>query len=1147
MDFELFNLDEDDDLLSTACLVATQDHLAAPQHTQVLENIEAEIVLPQLQCSGEDSTHAQFASDSFVKCGFMLNRPEQTWREVSGEQILTELEFGVEQMCGHGNVNYLFGTACMNIQHLWASIRQPLNAGEGHINNPQRRQQVTYLFYWLLQYTSEEQWPLLRPNLESLRLLINRLTEADTWKLVYFANSCKGNECKAASYHMLHGALEWKLLDLCVLYKYELRTLAEQPVGNVKSNKTFVSQLERLFDDLVTCSLYFYDKKRPAELLYCSPFPCTCIKECWLYLQLALEKWSLTILAVADEKITFWQIFNERMANLKTKMDKFSLTSLSLAEFSNWLLHALVRLFGFRSNGHFVGPTHTRALTDTAENVDALEKCTQQFLNCTPSEEQTRVFICLLMPTLLEWWRPRVSIPTMLWEHFHKRLNTSFYVSGSAPSNLAVACASGKAYVERYCALLTRDESTTDANLCSYTLFILLMGKNLKRLLATAATRHQAQKLLGRIYTKFSAQKFLALNETGIHHLIELFLALALCGDFEDLAPKLSAKLLCISLDKIPAVRQIAIAKGHMALLILYAERRCDISEYVSKLLQQLAAINNDLCVSKVLADSLLEIFMHADDFRRGEHLLIDAWLPNYMQACTPVEQDRSLEALHLIFGKLQRNETIIESNSALFKALNAHILPFVMQQFASGYSQWLPQLAADFCTHACTVPDTQTFQKLFGCFIDAPVVCRQSLPQFLNKVLQTERAALIEPNVVLHVWLKSLVQLTAVNEDVAQLTRYVVKLQEFALMTDNLNADELMQAKEPLCVFIASVGKHYDTCVAMNQQRRFRIADNLNAYLRDFDKWLQADLKLEKAEVAFRFYSFLAIVIYNCVHIVYTKSKVSCFFHVVMTRFVLPTNVQMGKAPDVKLAQLIHKIWPVLVQGIGRLNFKADPYINKTLTDLIQKWTPHFKISPNAKLVARPFISCLQSDNNELSLFVFEKLTSLFLATQRRQADPNACLVITIFQEVVESIEASNNHSADTLILRLETFMKATSLLMLEHIMMVDEVVPSRALLLDLFRRIVKSATYQRSDALQALLAEHLRLLTKKHLAYYTFFFFELLQRLAQFTPATILQVMDFLLAEVCVVEQKRGAGEDNRIRGCLQKLQQTLQGGRC
>lgn len=63
------------------------------------------------------------------------------------------------------------------------------------------------------------------------------------------------------------------------------------------------------------------------------------------------------------------------------------------------------------------------------------------------------------------------------------------------------------------------------------------------------------------------------------------------------------------------------------------------------------------------------------------------------------------------------------------------------------------------------------------------------------------------------------------------------------------------------------------------------------------------------------------------------------------MTKFFLPHTLQIGKAPEPKFTQMVHKVWPVIIQGIGTLNFKTDPYINKTLVDLIVRWTPHLKI----------------------------------------------------------------------------------------------------------------------------------------------------------------------------------------------------------
>lgn len=533
-----------------------------------------------------------------------------------------------------------------------------------------------------------------------------------------------------------------------------------------------------------------------------------------------------------------------------------------------------------------------------------------------------------------------------------------------------------------------------------------------------------------------------------------------------------------------------------------------------------------------------MDIFEYADNFQRGEHLLVSSWIPNFLNNCTQVEQERTLEALHLIFIKIQRTEQFLDTNNELLKSLNSTILPFVKQQYLSNFSPWLPTLAADFCTHSFAVTDAQSFQKLFSYFTDQQPANRQAVSQFLLKILESDRSSLVEHTTIMQIWLKSLVVLTASNEDVAKLTKIVVKLPEFMAMT-NIDAEELQQAKEPLCIFVAAVGKKFDNTNDYSQ--RNTISNNFNSYIRNFDKWLSADFKLEKSELIFRFYSFLAIVIFNCPHIVYAKSKITCFFHIAITRYILPTSIQMGKAPEGKLAQLIHKIWPVVVQGIGHLNFKSDPYLNKTLTDLIQKWTPHFKISPNAKQVARPYINCLQGDNHDLSLFVFEKLTNLFLSTQRRQADPNACLVITIYQEVVDSISSKVDDEQSTA--RLQTFMKGSSLATLEHIMMVDEIVPSRALLLDLFKRIIHSPVFKKSNTLMELLCEHLRILTKKHLSFYTFFFFELLMKLCSISYEIIENIMPFLMDEICIVEAKRGAGEDNRIRGCLSKLKQSIE----
>uniref|UniRef100_A0A1B0BDJ3 Protein MMS22-like n=1 Tax=Glossina palpalis gambiensis TaxID=67801 RepID=A0A1B0BDJ3_9MUSC len=1123
MDFNLFDLDEDDILLAS-----TTNSIEPTQATNISDN---EIL--ELHCQGPDTLTSQFSEDGFVRNGFLNNYLLEN-KQIIDDITLTAYKLQWKHIHGSAVCRFLFGEACMNIQHLVASTENPLNTPQ-NIEYCQKRREVTRLMHLLLRNLQKDQWPLMRTHLIRLRSLINSVTQEDDLKHLYFANSCKGNDCHIPAYHLLHGSMEWKFLDLCLLYKYEWipnSTYENREEEEAKNSlHDFLNQLERFVEDLAACSVFIFKKKCSAELLFSSPFPCCCFKELWLLVQLSLEKWSLCFL---EEHLTFWKLYNRVMENVKKKLDIYSLNSLIYCEFSNWLLNALVRLHGYRSNGLFEGPQYARALTESNENFEFCERITQEFLRNNPQEEQLRVYIALLTPTLLQWWPAKVQIPMLLWEHFHKKLNSSFYVPGGVPSNLAVTCSSGRTYVDKYRALL---QKKPDVNLASFTLFNVLLGKLLERLSFSQAN-HQAQKLLGRIYAKFSAQKFLTLNETGIHHLIELFLLLALNGDFNDLAPKLRDKLLALQFDKITANKQIAVAKGHMALWILHAENRSDMTDYIKKVLQQLNSIGNDLAVSKIIADTLLDIYQLTDDFQLGEHLLIGSWIPNFLSNCLPVEQKLTFEALHLIFTKLQSTEIYLDSGNQLMQALHSFILPFVKQQFLTNSSHFLAQLAADFCICSPINQETQGFRKLFTHFTEAQCINRGTQLNFLLKILVSERKSLVDCSITMQIWLKSLVLLTHSQEEVKELTKIVVQLADYQYITNN-GAGDLMEAKEPLYNFIAAIGRNYQESLE-DQQKCLRLTHNFNLYIRNFDKWLVSiDSKLEKLDILFRFYSFLAIVIYNCPHMIYVKSKITCFLHIAITRYVLPTTVQMGKAPEGKLAQLVHKVWPVVVQGIGQLNFKTDGYINKTLTDLIQKWTPHFKISPNSKLVARPFIICLQGQNQELSLFVFEKLTTLFLNTQRRQADPYACLVITIFQEIVDAFCQRDDPLNEQ---RLSLFIKGTCLATLCHIMMVDELVPSRSLLLALFQRLLNCDLFRNSKSLKELFLQQLRTLTKKHLAYYTFFYFDLLMQLSQISPELIADIMDYLLAEIMIVEQKRGVDEDNRIRQCLLKLQQSV-----
>ena len=97
--------------------------------------------------------------------------------------------------------------------------------------------------------------------------------------------------------------------------------------------------------------------------------------------------------------------------------------------------------------------------------------------------------------------------------------------------------------------------------------------------------------------------------------------------------------------------------------------------------------------------------------------------------------------------------------------------------------------------------------------------------------------------------------------------------------------------------------------------------------------------------EIVLRIYTIIALTFLNCSQIIYVKSKSTCFFNVAMTQFLLPCSLLVGKQQPPTMVASIAKTWHVLIDGIGKLDYKNDPHLGKCLTDLVVKWTPQLKI----------------------------------------------------------------------------------------------------------------------------------------------------------------------------------------------------------
>lgn len=101
-----------------------------------------------------------------------------------------------------------------------------------------------------------------------------------------------------------------------------------------------------------------------------------------------------------------------------------------------------------------------------------------------------------------------------------------------------------------------------------------------------------------------------------------------------------------------------------------------------------------------------------------------------------------------------------------------------------------------------------------------------------------------------------------------------------------------------------------------------------------------------------------------------------------------------MEKEPDTQRAKIMHKLWPDIISGIEKLDFRNDAHVKNLLSNMIVKWLPHFKIHNHIAIVSMPLIKCIHSNGTEMIKFIFEIISSTFLPVKRSNAHRHSYLV---------------------------------------------------------------------------------------------------------------------------------------------------------
>ncbi|XP_030785238.1 protein MMS22-like isoform X2 [Rhinopithecus roxellana] len=593
----------------------------------------------------------------------------------------------------------------------------------------------------------EAQLPsLLIDELHGLLLYIGHLSELPSINIGAFVNQ---NQIKLfpPSWHLLHLHLDihWLVLEILymlgeklkqVVYGHQFMNLASDSLTNVS---LFEEYCETLLCDLISLSLNRYDK-------------------------------------------SFWNWLNKLLKTLLEKSSDQRRPSVPVIQsrdplgFSWWIITHVASFYQFDRHGV---PDEVRKVES---NWNFVEELLKKSISVQGSilEEQLRVYLhCCL--TLCDFWEPNIAIVTILWEYYSKNLNSSFSISWLPFKGLANTMKSPLSMLEmvKTCCCDKQDQDLYKSS-SSYTIFLCILAKVVKKAMKSNGL-HPWKQVKGRIYSKFHQKRMEELTEVGLQNFFSLFLLLAAVAEVEDVASHVLDLLNFLKPAFITSQRAL-IWKGHMAFLLMYAQKNVDIGVLAEKFSCAFREKAKEFLVSKneemiqrqtlwtllsIYIDGVQEVFETSYCLYPSHEKLLNDGFSMLLRACRESELRTVLSFLQAVLARirsmhqqlcqeLQRDnvDLFVQSSlsakerhlAAVASALWRHFFSFLKSQRMSQvvrFSQ-LADAAADFTLLAMDMPSTapSDFQpqpvisiiQLFGW---DDIICPQVVARYLSHVLQ--------------------------------------------------------------------------------------------------------------------------------------------------------------------------------------------------------------------------------------------------------------------------------------------------------------------------------------------------------------------------------------------------------------------------
>ncbi|XP_060567451.1 protein MMS22-like isoform X4 [Ruditapes philippinarum] len=1013
-------------------------------------------------------------------------------------------------------------------------------------------------------------------SLHSLLLYIGRLSDLPSHVLQSTFEGRKSNILY--QYVHLHFDVYWRVLSIVHVlqikfpdYKYRRRFCVTP--DNDLNTSLYDQVLHVILWEFVTLGNFRQASKVDNEdPIKTSIFSCSCVKELWA-LVLRLTEWRSSshlgesfwmslhhvIKSVIDNEDVEMMTDCEDTSVLLNPPDGFKTDD--KVGLCLWIMYCVSPLFGVQVTGSSVSDY---SLVSNYHDLQSLLKKLLSTNGLTESTLRQHLKTCLL---LTSHWEPDISILITLWDFFYKRLNQSDLSTGTGSlKSLELVDQSVCSMYER-CKDWTRGHLGSLDKETSFQLFLRLLSQHVGELYRKGFTQEWKQ-VKGRIYSKFHARRIQDLMEGGLYNLSTLFITLGMTADLEDVASKLCDFYDMLDINSITFARRSVVWRGAFTLMLVYVDKQIDIGFLADRLVAAFtnvvsnfggAGIDIKHSLWKMILiylEGLQEIVENSETLQLSEYKLICPAIHKLLSVSSEHELRTTLATLHIVVDKFRqvRQQATVDvlptvrcslQHAEFGSALWQNVYSFILEHASTlTPPPILADIAASFCLLSLTSPSDDksiTFLDVFQTFaasdkVNVSISCR-FLSHLLscNKVLDKLRSDVDNyERLIVSVWFKCCLYVPAGSQMLAEITRPVMQLKSVQDILRQAEMDIIGDIDQAPVLFLKALETaHMKT---QDWQEKMAFQKQIIPYFTDVQKSIAPILRtMSPAEVVNNIYRMTGYLIKYCAKLLYVQQDV--IVPSLISSLIVPHSVLN---PDVPLnnvfLNVIRDHLHLFIQGLRKLPYEKDPYVQRRFRDIVMLYLPKFSLSsssssasvtaahPLVVSLSETFIQSPPQDSVKFRHYIILIVVNNLLPVKNMTVHPNHILGFSFIKEIVQRT-ASSEVKARELPMMLPVC--------LEYMLLLPNTSSTWNLVLAILQHLTEAFYCQKQCVQLCELTVVMEQFISSYFKFSSTGVLKLMEKMALLLQDAVVTVIPKLSESVRNIEKLRGFGTDQKLRG--------------